>query len=236
MFEQPEREKERETDVLKERFEMLEELGRGDGGVVWMVKERKSGLVGAVKVGKVYGGEKDRLRHLEELDILRSLCPFESPSHHQHHPNIITLLSAWEQSSRLHLHTPLYSRGDLSTFLDSLADLPCSPTSLSHPPHHSGGLDEPRTWKLLASLSSALAFAHSLGIVHLDIKPSNVLVDAEGEVKLGDWGYSARLTRREVLSGKEGEGEEGLEREGDRDYLSPEGIRGVVGTAGDVFR
>lgn len=71
-------------------------------------------------------------------------------------------------------------------------------------------------------------------------------MDAEGEVKLGDWGYSARLERREVLRGKEGEGEgegweekkgeEGLEREGDRDYLSPEGIRGVVGTAGDVFR
>lgn len=50
----------KETDVLKERFEMLEELGRGDGGVVWMVKERKSGEVGAVKVGKVYSGEKDR--------------------------------------------------------------------------------------------------------------------------------------------------------------------------------
>lgn len=88
-----------------------------------------------------------------------------------------------------------------------------------------------------------------------------MLVDAEGEVKLGDWGYSARLVRRrgsEILRGAGagmgmgmGTGGGGsssgvveeeetelvvTEREGDRDYLSPEGIRGVVGTAGDIFR
>ena len=162
---------------------------------------------------------------MEERAILHSL------SSHRSHPNIIHLSSAWEQSSRLHLHTPLYPLGDLATFLAHLApqDPPspaCHPNLASSP----GGLDEVRTWKLLASLASALEYAHGLGIVHLDIKPANVLVDADGEVKLGDWGYSARLK-----DGADAGGEIMSEREGDRDYLSAEGIRGVVGTAGDIF-
>lgn len=54
MFSQP------EEDEFKERFDVLEELGRGDGGVVWKVVEKSSGAVGAVKVVRPYSGEKDR--------------------------------------------------------------------------------------------------------------------------------------------------------------------------------
>ncbi|SCU83386.1 LADA_0C11100g1_1 [Lachancea dasiensis] len=43
---------------------------------------------------------------------------------------------------------------------------------------------------LVAQLCSAIQYAHSKGIAHRDIKPENVLIDAEGQVKLADWGLS----------------------------------------------
>lgn len=49
-----------EEDVLSARFELVEKLGSGDGGVVWKVEERSTGLVGAVKVGRKWGGERER--------------------------------------------------------------------------------------------------------------------------------------------------------------------------------
>lgn len=178
------------------------------------------------------------IRHLEELDILRLISRPDNL-----HPNLLLLRSAWEQSARLHLHVPIYS-GDLRSFLESFDDLAPGLPSLNQ----SEGLDEGRVWKLVASLSSALARLHGLGVIHLDIKPANVLVDTEGEVCLADFGHATRWPRvgaREILQGAEADagtmdlGWEGQamewDREGDRDYLSAEGVRGVISPKGDIF-
>jgi len=53
-----------------------------------------------------------------------------------------------------------------------------------------GRFDERQTWRLLADLLSALAAAHRASVLHLDVKPSNVLLDGQGGFALTDFGVS----------------------------------------------
>lgn len=55
---------------------------------------------------------------------------------------------------------------------------------------NSGQLDEPGAWRLLEDLLSALNAAHSASVLHLDIKPANVLLDDDGGFALTDFGIS----------------------------------------------
>lgn len=82
-----------EEDIFDKRFLVVEFLGKGAFSQVVKVKERDGDGVFAVKKARgVFEGVKDRLRHLEEVDILRHLSL-------QPHPNVLTFVDAWEQVS-----------------------------------------------------------------------------------------------------------------------------------------
>lgn len=79
---------------------------------------------------------------------------------------------------------------------------------------------------VLASVASALAFAHDNGVLHLDIKPANILIDHTGAVKLADFGM-ASLASAAGYAGARG---------GTIGYMPPEQIRGeLVDERSDVF-
>ncbi|MBW2271726.1 MAG: protein kinase [Deltaproteobacteria bacterium] len=60
-----------------------------------------------------------------------------------------------------------------------------------------GRLDEDQTWRLLSDLLSALSAAHRASVLHLDVKPSNVLLDGDGGYVLTDFGvsHSSRMSK-----------------------------------------
>lgn len=66
-----------------------------------------------------------------------------------------------------------------------------------------GRFDEEQTWRLMSDLLSALAAAHRASILHLDVKPSNVLLDGNGGFVLTDFGVAQapRMTRGQLQQG-----------------------------------
>lgn len=158
---------------------------------------------------------------------------------------MISFIDSWEHNDRLYIRTDLAECGDLSRFLTSLGDY--------------SGLDEARVWKTLSELSSGLQHIHSHNVLHLDIKPSNILITRIGSLKIADFGLStisspeghaADLSPALPSAGKDGgfvwhEASFGVagpspildrEVEGDREYLSPEALGdGQVGREADLF-
>lgn len=65
---------------------------------------------------------------------------------------------------------------------------------------------------------------HDAGFVHLDLKPSNILIDFEGTLKIGDFGMATALPA-----------EKGPDFEGDREYLAYEVLRGEIDKPADIF-
>jgi mitosis inhibitor protein kinase SWE1 len=106
------------------------------------------------------------------------------------HPNIITFHSSFEHSSRLYIVTELAECGDLSRYLLSLGDV--------------GGPGESRIWKVLHELSNGLNYIHDSNFVHLDVKPSNILIDRDGRLKIADFGMSVIRTDTLEESGRTG--------------------------------
>jgi mitosis inhibitor protein kinase SWE1 len=238
---------------LERDFVLLQSLGSGEFSQVWKVRDKKHGRLWAVKAGKPYTGYTNRypklhgldclltwgsLRQLEEVSILRNLSV-------EPHPHVIDFIDSWEHNDRLFIRTELAECGDLSRFLLSLGDY--------------AGMGEAQVWKTLVELSSGLRHIHGQNVLHLDIKPSNILITYAGSLKIADFGvstilgpegYAADLSPALPSTGQDGgfvwtdRQAVGLVRspildrevEGDREYLSPEALGdGQVGREADVF-
>lgn len=91
-----------------------------------------------------------------------------------------------------------------------------------------GRIDWKITLALVSGVLKGLAFAHSKGVIHRDIKPDNILISEEGQVKIADFGLATledapKLTRQGMVLGTPA-------------YISPEGISGGdVDARSDLF-
>ena len=87
-------------------------------------------------------------------------------------------------------------------------------------------------FKLMIQLLDALDFAHEAGVIHRDVKPANIMIDAAGQAKLADFGV-ARVTESE---GGEAEATRAGAMVGTPSYMSPEQIQGQkIDGRSDVF-
>jgi len=89
------------------------------------------------------------------------------------HPHIVPLLAAGEEGRLLWYIMPYIDGESLRTAIDRRGRLPVRDVL-----------------RILTDVAEALAFAHGRGVIHRDIKPGNIMISNEGEVKILDFGLS----------------------------------------------
>ena len=186
-------------DVVDGRYVLGERIGRGGMGEVFRATDTGTHRAVALKVlTSTEPGSAQRFR--SEADLLRLLD----------HPGVVRL-----RDSGIHDGAPYL-------VLD-LADGPSLARELAD-----GPLEVDRVRRVGAEIADALAHAHEHGIVHRDVKPSNVLLAADGRARLADFGI-ARLAGAQSLT-RTGQ------LVGSAPYLAPEQVAGdEVGPAADVY-
>lgn len=128
------------------------------------------------------------------------------------HPTIMRVVDFGEHDGRRFIVTPLMDGGDLAGRIRS-----------------SGPMELDEILELARALASALAFAHSKGVLHRDIKPENIWFDSEGRPFLGDFGLAVALDESRIT--KEGT------VLGTPAYLAPECVSGgfEAGPLSDLY-
>ncbi|KAF3939327.1 hypothetical protein ABW19_dt0203277 [Dactylella cylindrospora] len=135
-----------------------------------------------------FHGMRDRDMRIEEVSILKGLGK---------NKNVIEYIDSWESNLRVYIQTEFCELGGLDNFLSDYGN--------------HGRLDPFRIWKIFTEISEGLHHVHEMGFLHLDLKPSNVLIGYDGSLKIADFGMATKWPASRSL-----------EREGDREYLAPE--------------
>jgi serine/threonine-protein kinase len=186
-------------------YEILGELGRGGMGVVYKAYQKRLKRLVALKMilAGPHAGPDALLRFRREAEASARL----------QHPNVVQIYEVGEHDGRPYLALEFVEGGSLARELRA------------RPP---AARDAARLVELVAG---ALHYAHGRGVVHRDLKPANILLTADGQPKVGDFGLAKRLddddggaTRTGAVLGTPG-------------YLAPEQAGGQkdVGPAADVW-
>jgi len=180
--------------ALGTRYRIERELGHGGMGLVFLAEDLKHGRKVALKV--LRPGVADSLggdRFLREIRITAQL----------NHPNILTLIDSGEADGFTYFVLP-YVEGE------SLRDRLTREKQLS--------LED--ALRITRAVADALSYAHSLGVIHRDVKPENILFEA-GHAVVADFGIAKAISD----AGREKLTESGL-AVGTPAYMSPEQVEG----------
>jgi serine/threonine protein kinase len=183
--------------VVAGRYVIIREIGRGGMGVVWLAEDRTIGRRVAIKELHLPDGIDPQERYIFEERVLREARTAGRLSD----PAVVTVFDVVQEQG--------------NTFI--VMELIEAPT-LADIVRQNGPVTEEYTARIAAQLVSALDTAHRAGIVHRDVKPSNVMIDANGRVKLTDFGIAQstddpKLTTSGTLIGSP-------------TYMSPERLKG----------
>jgi eukaryotic-like serine/threonine-protein kinase len=183
-------------------YEILSEIGRGGMGIVYLARQRSLDRLVAVKmlVSGARAGADAEERFAREACEAAQL----------HHPHIVAIHEVGR-----HDGLPFYSMDfiegeDVETYVGRRRPSPRIAATLT------------------ARAARAVQHAHDAGVLHRDVKPANVLIDADGQPHLTDFGLAvsvnggAGLTQTGTFLGSPG-------------YMAPEQMHGVFSVASDVY-
>ncbi|CQR62355.1 serine/threonine-protein kinase [Streptomyces leeuwenhoekii] len=193
--------------VIAGRYRLQDRLGRGGMGVVWRATDQLLGRQVAVKElpsDDSLSAAQARRRRDRTLREARALAQL-------HHPNVIVVHDVVEHDERPYIVMELVDGGSLA---DRVAGR--------------GPVDAREAARIGVALLGALRTAHAAGVLHRDVKPSNVLVAEDGRVVLTDFGVAhvagtSTLTESGTLVGSP-------------EYTAPERMSGVrTGPESDLW-
>jgi serine/threonine-protein kinase len=217
-------------------YDLIEKIGEGRQGVVY--RARQIHINKEVALKKV--NPRDRRRSLRELQIAADL----------EHEHLVRVYHVGEQGDQLYFTMKLAEKGSLA---HRMADF-----QLPVIDPKTGRDTDGKVWSaedlhqrkatiagLVAKVARAVAYIHRQGVIHRDLKPGNILLDARGEPRVSDLGLARRFADTEdgsVTPGGEpedGEGEASREGAmlGTLPYMAPEQMRGEpgLGPAVDIY-
>jgi uncharacterized RDD family membrane protein YckC len=177
------------------RYRLLRRLGRGGFGEVWEAESHETGRHTALKLlpEARHASAEALERFAREGRLAASLS----------HPRCVFVFGADTVDGYPAIDMELMDGGTLQDVLG-----------------REGPMPYPRAVDAVLDMIDGLEAAHAAGILHRDVKPSNAFVDADGRVKIGDFGLSKSLEDQELLSSAGG-------FIGTPSYASPEQVRGA---------
>jgi WD40 repeat protein/serine/threonine protein kinase len=189
------------------RYELLEEIAHGGMGVVYRARDRTLNRVVALKLmlGGQFAGQREIKRFQAEAEAAAKLD----------HPNIVPIYEVGEQDGRPFFSMKFMEGGTLTEGLDGSDTV----------------LDNRKAALLLAKIARAVHHAHQRAVLHRDLKPGNILLDAHGEPHVSDFGLA------KCLDAKDGSTATGA-MVGSPSFMSPEQAAGhadQLTTASDIY-
>ena len=180
--------------ILNDRFRINALAGRGGMGEVYRADDLMLGQVVALKfVPSDSEEEMNRLRN--EVRLGRQVS----------HPNVCRLYELLQYDGRHFVVMEFIDGEDLAALMKRIGRLPTQ-TALT----------------LGREICAAVTAAHDRGIVHGDLKPSNVMIDGHGHARVTDFGLSTFGSAQQEVAGTPA-------------YMAPEGLQGTRSTATDIY-
>ncbi|KAJ8044669.1 Cyclin-dependent kinase-like 1 [Holothuria leucospilota] len=170
-----------------DKYEKLGKIGEGSYGVVFKCRNRDTNAIVAIK--RFVESEDDPLIKKIALREIRMLKQLK-------HTNLVNLLEVFRRKRKLHLVFEY-----------------CDRTVLNELDNNPRGVKDSVTKKIIYQTLQAVSFCHQHNCIHRDVKPENILITKDGQVKLCDFGFARILT---------GPGDEYTDYVATRWYRAPE--------------
>jgi len=186
-------------------YELLEEIGRGSQGVVFRARQKSLNRTVALKVISL--GQWASKAHLKRFRLEAEAAA------HLEHPGIVPIHEVGERDGQCYFSMKFVEGGQLDEVVRR------APMSIR------------QGAELIAKVARTVHYAHEHGILHRDLKPGNILLDAKGEPHLTDFGL-ARLVESESSVTHT------LEVLGTPSYMAPEqavGNNAAISSVTDVY-
>jgi len=178
------------------KYYVVHEVGRGSTGTVYLSHDPFYGRDVAIKLYHATGANDAESRNARRM--------FMGEAHmigKLQHPNIVPIYDAGEEDGRRYVVTEhIHGARTLSAYCRTGSLLPVE-----------------QVVQIVYKVAKALHYAHSRGVVHRDVKPSNVLLTQDGDVRIVDFGIAlvsdSEVSRLEGVAGSPA-------------YMSPEQVQG----------
>lgn len=151
------------------KYELLNELGKGSYGAVYKARDYRTSEMVAIKVISLSEGEEGYEEIRGEIEMLQQ-C---------NHPNVVRYLGSYQGEEYLWIVMEYCGGGSVADLMNVTDE----------------ALDEGQIAYICREALKGLDYLHSIFKVHRDIKGGNILLTEQGDVKLGDFGVAAQLTR-----------------------------------------